>query len=151
MNDVLIKFADLTTLNDALKKIVQEFDSAEKRADVLEGAIGDPYGRNDLREAVEDFEDRWDDKRDELRDGLKQVQEHVEHPPTVDLQRLGRGGVTVGCRHGGAFRTGRERRSVEAVVIGVGGVGLPGPGRRSGAREEVVDEVRCRGPGLVVG
>lgn len=78
MNDVLVKFADLTTLNDALKKIVEEFDSAEKRADVLESAIGDPYGRNDLREAVEDFEDRWDDKRDELRDGIKKVQEHVQ-------------------------------------------------------------------------
>ena len=78
MNDVLVKFGDLTTLSDALKKIVEEFDSAEKRADVLEGAIGDPYGRNDLREAVEDFEDRWDDKRDELRDSIQKVQEHVE-------------------------------------------------------------------------
>ena len=30
MNDVLIKFADLTTLNDALKKIVEEFDTGEE-------------------------------------------------------------------------------------------------------------------------
>ncbi|WP_405216196.1 hypothetical protein [Agrococcus sp. Ld7] len=76
--DVLIKFEDLGTLNEHLQAIVAEFDGAEDRADVLEGAIGDPYGRNDLREAVEDFEDRWDDKRDELRDGIKQVQEHVQ-------------------------------------------------------------------------
>ena len=76
--DVLIKFDDLSTLNDYLKTIVTEFDSAEDRAVVLEDAIGDPYGRNDLREAVEDFEDRWDDKRDELRDGIKKVQEHVQ-------------------------------------------------------------------------
>lgn len=76
--DVLIKFEDLGTLNEYLQAIVAEFDEAEDRADVLEGAIGDPYGRNDLREAVEDFEDRWDDKRDELRDGIKQVQEHVQ-------------------------------------------------------------------------
>lgn len=76
--DVLIKFEDLSVLNEALRSIVTEFDSAEDRADVLEGAIGDPYGRNDLREAVEEFEDRWDDKRDELRDGIKRVQEHVQ-------------------------------------------------------------------------
>jgi hypothetical protein len=76
--DVLIKFDDLSTLNDYLKTIVAEFDGAEDRADVLEEAIGDPFGRSDLREAVEDFEDRWDDKRDELRDGIKQVQEHVQ-------------------------------------------------------------------------
>ncbi|GAA3594621.1 flagellar protein FlgN [Agrococcus terreus] len=76
--DVLIKFEDLGTLNDYLKQIIAEFDAAEDRADQLEGAIGDPYGRNDLREAVEDFEDRWDDKRDELRDGMKSVQEHVQ-------------------------------------------------------------------------
>ena len=56
--DVLIKFDDLSTLNDYLKTIVTEFDSAEDRADVLE--------------------DRWDDKRDELRDGIKKVQEHVQ-------------------------------------------------------------------------
>lgn len=78
MEDVLVEFDDLSTLNDYLKQIVEEFDDAEDRADVLERAIGDPYGRNDLREAVEDFEDRWDDKRDELRDGIKKVQEHVQ-------------------------------------------------------------------------
>ena len=76
--DVLVKFDDLRTLNEYLVSIVGEFDAAEDRADVLEEAIGDPFGRNDLREAVEDFEDRWDDKRDELRDDLKKVQEHVQ-------------------------------------------------------------------------
>ncbi|WP_072315040.1 hypothetical protein [Agrococcus sp. Marseille-P2731] len=76
--DVLIKFEDLGTLNEYLQTIVAEFDAAEDRADHLEDAIGYPYGRNDLREAVEDFEDRWDDKRDELRDGIKKVQEHVQ-------------------------------------------------------------------------
>lgn len=76
--DVLVRFEDLGTLNDCLRQIVAEFDGAEDRADVLERAIGDPYGRSPLREAVQDFEDRWDDKRDELRDGIKQVQEHVQ-------------------------------------------------------------------------
>ena len=76
--DVLIMFDDLHTLNDYLKKIVEEFDVAEDRAGRLEAAIGDPYGRNTLREAVEDFEDRWNDKRNELRDGMKRVQEHVQ-------------------------------------------------------------------------
>lgn len=76
--DVLIKFEDLGTLNDYLKTIVAELEGAKSRADDLEAAIGDPFGRNELREAVEDFEDRWDDKRSELSADIKKVQEHVQ-------------------------------------------------------------------------
>ncbi|MET8522390.1 flagellar protein FlgN [Nocardioides sp. NPDC004968] len=78
MADVSIKIAELDTVATSLSKIVEEFEQASSRADKLEDAIGDPFGRNDLREAAEDFEDRWNNKRDELKDALQDVQEHVK-------------------------------------------------------------------------
>ena len=78
MADVSIKIAELDTVATSLSKIVEEFEKASSRADNLEDAIGDPFGRNDLREAAEDFEDRWNNKRDELKDALQDIQEHVK-------------------------------------------------------------------------
>lgn len=78
MADVSIKIAELDTVATSLSKIVEEFEQASSRADKLEDAIGDPFGRNDLREAAEDFEDRWNNKRDELKDALQDIQEHVK-------------------------------------------------------------------------
>lgn len=75
---VLIKYTELNEVNSHLKEIIAELEGAEDRADQLEDAIGDPYGRNNLREAVEDFEDRWNNKRNDLTRGTKKVQEHVQ-------------------------------------------------------------------------
>ncbi|MEU4452148.1 WXG100 family type VII secretion target [Nocardioides sp. NPDC023903] len=78
MADVSIKIAELDTVATSLSKIVEEFEQASSRADKLEDAIGDPFGRNELREAAEDFEDRWNNKRDELKDALQDIQKHVK-------------------------------------------------------------------------
>jgi predicted nucleic acid-binding Zn-ribbon protein len=78
MTDVLILFSDLDALNEKLKQITTELEDAGSRADALEEAIGDPYGRNDLREAVEDFEDRWNNRREDLAKDIKKLQEHVK-------------------------------------------------------------------------
>lgn len=75
---VLIKYTELNEVNSHLKEIIAELEGAEDRADQLEDAIGDPYGRNNLREAAEDFEDRWNNKRNDLTRGTKKVQEHVQ-------------------------------------------------------------------------
>jgi len=78
MGDVLVTYDQLTELNDSLKNIIEELKNASNRADELEAAIGDPYGRNDLREAAEEFEDGWDDRRNKLREDIEKVQQHVE-------------------------------------------------------------------------
>ena len=75
---VLVKYTELDELNAKLKDIVAELEGAADRADTLEDAIGDPYGKNTLREAVEDFEDRWNNKRKNLAADIKKVQEHVQ-------------------------------------------------------------------------
>lgn len=78
MEDFYIDLGQLNTVETQLDGIVKEFEKAEDNADDLEDAIGDPYGRNELREAAEDFEDRWNHKRDELKDSLDEVRKHVK-------------------------------------------------------------------------
>ncbi|MEU6135640.1 flagellar protein FlgN [Nocardioides sp. NPDC047086] len=77
-DDFYIDLNQLNEVKDALKEITSEFEDAEDNADDLEDAIGDPYGRSELREAAEDFEDRWNHKRDELKESLADVLEHVK-------------------------------------------------------------------------
>ncbi|MCK5927091.1 MAG: flagellar protein FlgN [Nocardioides sp.] len=76
--DVAIRFDDLRTLNDLLIAIWDELDEAEAQASRLEAAIADPFGKNDLREAAEAFEDGWNNKRDELKGRVQEVQEQVK-------------------------------------------------------------------------
>lgn len=77
MTDVLITYDRLAELDAKLRSITTELREASARADVLEAAIGDPFRRNDLREAVEDFEDRWDNRRRDLAEDVAGVREHV--------------------------------------------------------------------------
>ena len=44
----------------------------------LESAIGDPFGYSDLRDKARNFEERWDDKRNQLKDGLSGVKDHAK-------------------------------------------------------------------------
>ena len=78
MTDVLIEYRVLNELNGSLKQIIVELEKAEDRASTLEGDIGDPYGRNRLREAAEEFEDGWNDRRAALKEDLMKIQERVE-------------------------------------------------------------------------
>jgi predicted nucleic acid-binding Zn-ribbon protein len=77
MTDVVVSYQVLAELDAKLQSITAELQQAAERADVLEDAIGDPFGRNDLREAVEDFEDRWNNRRKNLAEDVADVQEHV--------------------------------------------------------------------------
>jgi DNA repair exonuclease SbcCD ATPase subunit len=78
MTDVLVEYGVLNELNGSLKQIIVELENAEDRADTLEDDIGDPYGHDDLREAAEEFEDGWNDRRKALKEDLMKIQERVE-------------------------------------------------------------------------
>lgn len=78
MADVLIRYTQLTELNAQLLAIVEELDGAVGRSEALEAAIGNPYGRGELRDRAQDFETRWDIKRGDLARDMKKVQEHVQ-------------------------------------------------------------------------
>lgn len=77
MADVYLRLSDLQATEWQLAQIITEFEKASDRADDLEDAIGDPFGKSELREAAEDFEDRWNLKRDELKGGLEDIKEQL--------------------------------------------------------------------------
>lgn len=78
MADVYIKLSQLEQVVTEIEAIVDEFDNATSLSEELEAAISDPFGRSELRDKARDFEERWDDKRGELKDGLKGVKDHVD-------------------------------------------------------------------------
>lgn len=78
MADILIKIAELETVKRSLDSIVDEFENATDSSEDLEADIGDPFDRSELRDKACDFEERWDDKRNDLKDSLKKVSEHIK-------------------------------------------------------------------------
>ncbi|SEE90300.1 flagellar protein FlgN [Ruania alba] len=78
MADIYLSLDELKTANEQLTNIVEEFENAVSRSEALERAIGAPFGNSDLREKAEDFETRWDVKRDKLKEGLSDVQKHLK-------------------------------------------------------------------------
>lgn len=78
MADVKIKIETLSRIQSQLNTIVDEFEKATSNSEELEAAIGNPYGRGELRDKAQDFEERWDDKRDELKESLKELHDHVK-------------------------------------------------------------------------
>ena len=78
MADVYIKLEQLEQVVTSLEEIISDFDNATSLSEALEAAIGDPFGESKLREEAQEFEERWDDKRTQLNDGLKGVKDHVK-------------------------------------------------------------------------
>ncbi len=78
MADVYIKLEQLEQVVTNLEDIISDFDNATSLSEELEAAIGDPFGESKLREEAQEFEERWDDKRKQLNDGLKGVKDHVK-------------------------------------------------------------------------
>ncbi len=78
MADILIKISELETVRSSVDSIVQEFENATSSSEDLEADIGDPFDRSELRDKACEFEERWDDKRDELKESLKKVSEHIK-------------------------------------------------------------------------
>lgn len=77
MADVLIDLTELNEVKSQLDAIISEFDDATSNSEELEADIGNPFGQSKLRDEAREFEERWDDKRDELKEGLKTVLEQV--------------------------------------------------------------------------
>lgn len=78
MADVYITLDKLEQVVTDLEAIISEFEKATSLSEELEAAIGDPFGESKLREEAQEFEERWDDKRNQLKDGLEGVKDHVK-------------------------------------------------------------------------
>ncbi|MCM3697503.1 hypothetical protein [Microbacterium oleivorans] len=75
---VKISYDELGALYTNLLATQTEFESASQRRSDLSSDIGTPYGRGELRERTENFESRWDDRRNKLNEGLKAVTEQAK-------------------------------------------------------------------------
>lgn len=78
MPDVSIKIETLDQTVAKLDSIIDEFDHAVGNADALEGAIGNPFRRGELRSHADDFEKRWDMKRKDLKEEISEVRDHMK-------------------------------------------------------------------------
>ena len=78
MADIYIRVGELDAVVTQLGAIIEEFDKAQSNSEALEAAIGNPFGRGELRDKAENFESRWDDKRNELKNSLEDVKDHVK-------------------------------------------------------------------------
>lgn len=78
MADFYIELSELADTNSQLADIIQEFEDASSNASDLEAAIAQPYFRSELAISAGDFESRWSYKRKELREGLEEIQEHLD-------------------------------------------------------------------------
>jgi len=76
--DVKLTLDELQEMSDELQQIIEEFENARSRSDALEQAIGAPFGKTALRDTVEEFETRWDVQRDDLKESLTGIGEHLD-------------------------------------------------------------------------
>lgn len=77
MADVLIKISRLETVAQYLGDIIDELESATSSSEALAAAIGTPFDRTRLRDQARGFAERWDDTRDELKESLEKVKDHL--------------------------------------------------------------------------
>lgn len=75
---VKVDYDELGSLRSELDAIIAEFDNAGARRRELQGAVARPYGFGDLRDVAGEFESRWDDRRNRLKDNCQTVSDHVQ-------------------------------------------------------------------------
>ena len=76
--DVDIPFESMQELADSLKAIDEEFSAAGANTRELVAAIDRPQDDSELQDAAEEFEARWDDKRETLRRKVEEFRKRVD-------------------------------------------------------------------------
>lgn len=68
-----IYLARLDEIVTELGNSIKDFENASDFAKGMAGSVGDPMGKGDLKDRVKDFEDNWNDTRDDLLKNLEGV------------------------------------------------------------------------------
>ncbi|MFV0405463.1 MAG: hypothetical protein ACK5LN_01360 [Propioniciclava sp.] len=71
--DVFLDLARLSDARDTLAEAERSFNNAAAINDSLEIAIGNPHGKNHLRDRVGWFEAHWSSNREDLSERIKNV------------------------------------------------------------------------------
>lgn len=75
---VKVKYTELQTLHSELESVITEFDDAGARRRELQNAVARPYGFGDLHDVAGDFEGRWNDRRNRLKDNCQSLADHIK-------------------------------------------------------------------------
>lgn len=73
-----IPLESMAELSEALGAIIAEYKNASSRTSALSDAISRPQGRGSLQSAAEDFEAKWDDKRETQRRHLEEMKKRLD-------------------------------------------------------------------------
>lgn len=73
-----IPLESMAELSEALGAIIAEYKNASSRTGQLTDAISRPQGRGSLQSAAEDFEAKWDDKRETQRRHLEEMKKRLD-------------------------------------------------------------------------
>jgi hypothetical protein len=76
-HDVDLNYENLLALAEGIAAILTEFSDAATAAEAAEGDIGRPHDRGSLKNAVEDFEENWNDNREKIAENLQAVHDHL--------------------------------------------------------------------------
>ena len=75
---VWLNMQELDEVNAGLVAAISEFEQVADSNDDAEEAVGKPDERPDLKDKMHDFEGAWNDKREKLKEGLAELQEHLQ-------------------------------------------------------------------------
>lgn len=75
--DIMLDLERMRELHRGLTVSIGEFENAGDTNDQLESAIGNPDGRDALRDKAHDFEGKWNDKRGKLLENLQGIDESL--------------------------------------------------------------------------
>ena len=74
---VAVSYDELGRLHRRLTWIINELEDATARRRELSQDIGSPYGKQRLRDVTTEFETRWDDKRADLLEDVRELRRRV--------------------------------------------------------------------------
>ncbi|MDR6610621.1 MULTISPECIES: hypothetical protein [unclassified Leifsonia] len=73
MSDLVLKLDELVQLRDDLDAVVREFHNADDFSD----SVAEATGHDDLHSHVRDFAHKWNEKRKEMTENVKNVQQVI--------------------------------------------------------------------------
>ncbi|MGX1703111.1 hypothetical protein [Microbacterium sp. NPDC055357] len=78
MPDIYLNMQELDEVVANLDASIAEFDEATTVSGGIQEAIGRPDGRGSLRGRAADFENDWNNTRDDLKENLDQIRKHLQ-------------------------------------------------------------------------
>ena len=78
MTDVYLNTQELDEVVANLDVSIAEFDEATSVSSGMQDAVGRPDDRGSLRGRLADFENDWNNTRDDLKEQLEQIRQHLQ-------------------------------------------------------------------------